>query len=239
MDRLLQMFREIWVWDSEFVIVPGWHVTPVCMAGVEVRSGASVTATFDHPGQQTTNPLPFGPDALHVLFSATADLGFSLAAGWGLPYNVLDLWVERRNLTNNITDRQGNEIPTDLVSTCHDYGIFDTISFEAKEANRMRIAQGFPFTGEEMHHILDYCKGDVKMTRTLLDRMIGQIGDIDQALHRGRCMKAVTCMEWNGVPVDVAQAGATEAQHEGRSPLSRARLRGRIPGRHPHLGQEG
>jgi DNA polymerase I len=204
-DRLLRMFREIWVWDSEFVAVPGWHVTPVCMAGVEVRSGTSVTATFDHPGQQTTNPLPCGPDVLHVLFSATADLGFSLAAGWGLPCNVLDLWVERRNLTNNKADRQGNEIPTDLVSTCHDYGIFDTISFEAKEANRMRIAQGFPFAGEEMHHILDYCKGDVKMTRALLDRMIGQIGDIDQALHRGRCMKAVTCMEWNGVPVNVAK----------------------------------
>jgi hypothetical protein len=106
MDRLLQRFREIWVWDSEFVIVPGWHVTPVCMAGVEVRSGASVTATFDHAGQQIKNPLPFGPDVLHILFSATADLGFSLAGGWGLPYNVLDLWVERRNLTNNETDGQ-------------------------------------------------------------------------------------------------------------------------------------
>jgi DNA polymerase-1 len=204
-DHLLQMFREIWVWDSEFVIVPGWHVTPVCMAGVEVRSGASVTATFDHAGQQIANPLPFGPDVLHVLFSATADLGFALAAGWGLPYNVLDLWVERRNLTNNQTDGQGNPVPTDLVSTCHDYGIFDTISFEEKEANRIRIAQGFPFTGEEMHHILAYCKGDVKMTRTLLDRMIGQIGDIEEALHRGRCMKAVACMEWNGVPVNVAK----------------------------------
>jgi len=197
--RLLRMFREIWVWDSEFVVVPGWHVTPVCIAGVEVRSGASVTATFDHAGQRMQNPLPFGPDALHILFSATADLGFSLAAGWGLPCNVLDLWAERRVLTNNKTDRYGNEIHTDLVSTCHDYGIIDTISYEAEEANRMRIAQGFPFTGEETHHLVGYCKGDVKMTRTLLDRMIGQIGDIDQALHRGRCMKAVACMEWNGV----------------------------------------
>jgi DNA polymerase-1 len=41
------------------------------------------------------------------------------------------------------------------------------------------------------------------MTRALLDRMIGQISEIDQALHRGRCMKAVACMEWNGVPVDI------------------------------------
>ena len=50
--------------------------------------------------------------------------------------------LDSGNLTNNITDRQGNEIPKDLVSTCHDYGIFDTISFEEKEANRMRIARG-------------------------------------------------------------------------------------------------
>ena len=203
MDRLLRMFREIWVWDSEFVIVPGWHMTPVCMAGVEVRSGAFVIARSEHPGQRLANPLHFGLDVLHVLFSATADLSFSLAAGWGLPCNVLDLWVERRCLTNNKTDGQGNLLPTDLVSTCHAYGIFDTISFEEKEANRLRIAQGFPFTGEEMHHILRYCRGDVTMTRALLDRMVGQIGDIDQALHRGRCMKAVACMEWNGVPVDV------------------------------------
>ena len=205
MDRLFQRFREVWVWDSEFVVVPGWHVTPVCMAGVEVRSGASVAATFDYAGQRITNPLPFGSDVLHVLFSVTADLGFALAAGWGLPYNVLDLWVERRNLINNKTDRQGNPAPTDLVSTCHGYGIFDTLSIEEKESNRERIMRGFPFTDDEMRRIVEYCKGDVKMTRTLFHDMIRQIGDIDEALHRGRCVKAVTCMEWNGVPVNVAK----------------------------------
>jgi DNA polymerase I len=205
MERLLRMFREIWVWDSEFVIVPGAHVIPVCMAGVEVRSGASLSVVFESEGHRPKNPLPFGPDILHVLYSATADLAFSLAADWGLPYNVLDLWVERRNFTNNIVDRYGNEIPTDLVSTCHDYGIFDTISYEAKEANRARIGQGFPFTGEEMAHILDYCRGDVKMTSDLFAKMVGRIEDLDQAVHRGRCMKAMACIEWNGVPVNVAK----------------------------------
>ena len=43
------------------------------------------------------------------------------------------------------------------------------------------------------------------MTRTLLDRMIGQIVDIGPLTGAGRCMKAVTCMEWNGVPVNVAE----------------------------------
>jgi len=202
-DRLLQMFREIWIWDSEYVYNPGWHVTPVCMSGLEVRSGASVTAIFDYEGQQVDNPLPFKPDVLHVVYNATADLGFALAARWGLPYNVLDLWVERRNLTNNKTDRQGNPLPTDLINTCLDYGINDTTSFDEKEANRERIMRGFPFSTEEMRHIVEYCRGDVRMTRLLFERMVGQIENIDQALHRGRCMKAITCMEWNGVPVDV------------------------------------
>jgi len=202
-NRLLRMFREIYIWDSEYVYNPGWHVTPVCMAGLELRSGASVTATFDHEGQRVDNPLPFRPDVLHVVYNATADLGFALAARWGLPYNVLDLWVERRNFTNNKTDGQGNPLPTNLVSTCHDYGINDTISLDEKEANRERIMRGFPFSTDEMRHIVEYCRGDVRMTRMLLERMVGQIENIDQALHRGRCMKAIACMEWNGVPVNV------------------------------------
>lgn len=203
MDRLLRMFREIYIWDTEYVYNPGWHVTPVCMAGLEVRSGASVTAIFEHEGQRVDNPLPFRPDVLHVVYNATADLGFALSAGWGLPYNVLDLWVERRNFTNNKTDGQGSPLPTDLISTCHDYGINDTISFEEKEANRERIMRGFPFSADEMRHTVEYCRGDVKMTRLLFERMVGQIENLDQALHRGRCMKAITCMEWNGVPVNV------------------------------------
>ena len=101
LDLLYSRFSEVWVWDSEFIPVPGWRVTPVCMAATEVRSGISKTVWFDHPGQRAENPLPFGPDALHIVYNAGAELSFALAAGWGLPQNVLDLWVERRNLTNN------------------------------------------------------------------------------------------------------------------------------------------
>jgi hypothetical protein len=107
-----------------------------------LKSGVTRSLWFDHPGQQFENPLPFGPDALHIVFAASAELSFSLAANWGLPHNLLDLWVERRNLTNNKVTERKEFIKTGLIDTCHDYGIYDTTSAETKEAMRDRILAG-------------------------------------------------------------------------------------------------
>ena len=205
MNRLRERFKKVVVWDSEYIAhKDGEHVIPVCAVGRELFSNTTVTAVMEQPGQRVQNPIPFGADTLHILYSATADLGFALAAGWGLPYNVIDLWVERRNLTNNKTDAQGVPIDTSLIYTCHDYGIFDTISPEEKDTNRDRILRGYPYTAEEMQHIVEYCTGDVEMLHKLLLKMLPQLGNLDQSLHRGRCQKAQTCMEWNGVPTDVS-----------------------------------
>jgi hypothetical protein len=201
-DSLYSRFREVWVWDSEFIPVPGWRVTPVCMVATEARSGVWRELWFDHAGQRLTNPISFGPDALHIVYSAGAELGFSLAAGWGLPHNLLDLWVERRNLTNNKIVR-GEYVKTGLIDTCHDYGIFDTTAAEHKESMVERINTGHPYSLEETQTILKYCRGDVKMLLSLAHKMLPQIDNLDQALHRGRCMKGQACVEWNGVSADV------------------------------------
>jgi hypothetical protein len=201
------MFDEVWAWDSEFIPVPGWHCAPVCMVASELKSGKTLSVAWDSEGQHRSNPLPFGPGALHILYSATADLGFALAAGWGLPCNVLDLWVERRNQTNGLADNQGYPVETGLIATCNDHDIWDTTSKEEKDASRDRILAGYPFSGEEMRSVLDYCRGDVKMLQELAVKMVPKIENIDQALHRGRCMKAMACIEWNGVPVDVEMLG--------------------------------
>lgn len=202
LDSLYVRFKEVWVWDSEFIPVPGWRVTPVCMAATEARSGISKTVWFDRAGQNAENPLPFGPDALHIVYSAGAELSFALAAGWGLPRNVLDLWVERRNLTNNQVTEYGEHVGTSLIDTCHDYGVFDTTPAEQKEAMVGRINEGHPYTSEETQKILEYCRGDVRMLLALAQKMVPQIENIDQALHRGRCMRGQACLEWNGVPTD-------------------------------------
>jgi hypothetical protein len=202
MDRLLQRFKEVWVWDSEYVTVLGWHVKPVCMCAVELHTGATLSRAW-HEGQSVPNPLPFGPDAVHIVYTATADLGFALAAGWGLPCYVVDLYAEYRAFTNGMLDNQGEKLETSLLAACHFYGVWDTTPEAEKEANRHRIIAGFPFTSEEMLRAVDYCHGDVRMTKDLAYRLLRDVPDIEQALHRGRCGKAVTCIEWNGTPVDM------------------------------------
>lgn len=194
----------MWIWDSEYSAVPGCHVVPVCASAVELHSGRKISLAFSRAGEQLPNPLDFGPDALHILFMATADLGFALSAGWGLPCNVIDLWVEYRNQTNGLVDNQGEKLEHNIISACHRYGVYDTTPVAEKEANRDRIIAGFPFTNEEMQRIQLYCDDDVKMTVNLAKNLVPEIENLPQALHRGRCMKAVACVEWNGIPVDVA-----------------------------------
>ena len=204
MNRLLSQFERVYVWDSEYQTVPGWHVRPVCMSATELHSGEKFSCRFDAPGQHVENPLDFGPKALHISYSAPAELGFALAAGWGLPVNVLDLWVEYRVLTNGSVDFRGNKPETDLISACNAYGITDTTPRVVKDMNRDRIIQGHPFTDAEMRQIQTYCDDDVKMLRDFADRILPDIENLAQALHRGRCQKAVACIEWNGLPVDTA-----------------------------------
>jgi DNA polymerase-1 len=200
MNRLLDQFESVYIWDSEYVAIPGFHVSPVCMFATELRTGETFSRTWK-AGELVTNPLSFGPEALHIVFSASADLGFALAAGWGLPHNVLDLWVEYRNLTNGLLDAQGNKLDDSLLGACRACGIWDITPEDKKEFYRERVIAGFPFADDEMAQILDYCAGDVRMTAAVAHKIVARIGKIDEALFRGRCMKGIVCMEWNGTPV--------------------------------------
>ena len=212
LDEVLTTYREVWVVDTEFVAgtptpqgepVPnGEPVVPVCLVAQELHSGKAVTLALNHEGQEADNPLPGGADILHVVYTATAEMGFYLSLGWTLPQNVLDLWAERRNLTNGLLDSTYQPIDTSLVGTCSDYGLVHTAT-ERKELMRNRVMQGFPFRESEMGEIVEYCHDDVRMLASLTEAMLPQIESLPQAVHRGRCMKAVACIEFNGVPVDV------------------------------------
>src|ERR1019366_981005 len=204
LDHLYSMFPGgVYFGDTEYATVDGELFNGVCACFHEYRTGAVVTLAVETEGQRPPAPLSFGPDTLFICYSAGAELGFFNSMRWRLPYNVLDLWVEYRNLTNGKTDNQGNKIETSLLAACYRYGVIDTTSVDEKERMRHRIMAGFPFTHEEMATIVEYCSADVRMLRDLAERMLPDIGDIEQALHRGRCMKAISCMEANGTPVDV------------------------------------
>jgi DNA polymerase-1 len=212
LTELLATYREVWAVDTEYIsgtpvpngdpIPNGEPVVPVCLVAQELHSGRVIKLALNHEGQEAANPLPSGADVLHLVYTATAEMGFYLAMGWALPLNVLDLWVERRNLTNGLLDGMFELIDTSLVGTCADYGLVHTAA-ERKELMRSRILQGFPFREDEMEGILDYCHDDVRMLAALAEAMLPQIESLPQAIHRGRCLKAVAGMEFNGIPVDV------------------------------------
>jgi hypothetical protein len=210
MAALCDRFR-VSFWDTEYIPRDGEHVSGVCACALTYPDNKAIALTVGTEGQRPPNPLPFGSDDLVVCYSATAELGFFAAMGWPLPHNVLDLWTEYRNLTNGKMDNQGYDLETSLIAACHAYGVLDTTSVDEKDAMRDRILKGFPYTSEEMSQIVNYCHADVRMLRDLAEQMLPDIWNLDQALHRGRTMKAVACIEHNGVPVDTDTLGLLTA----------------------------
>ena len=66
---------------------------------------------------------------------------------------------------------------------------------------RELATRGGPFTPDEKQALLDYCQSDVIALEKLLDKMTPAI-QLDQALLRGRYMKAAAVIEYNGIPID-------------------------------------
>jgi hypothetical protein len=81
------------------------------------------------------------------------------------------------------------------------YGL-PSIGGGEKDTMRDLILTGGPWSPAEELEILDYCETDVVALANLLTTMQDQI-DWPRALLRGRYMQAVSCIQMNGVPIDV------------------------------------
>jgi DNA polymerase I len=190
--------REIWAVDFEFFAPPGDRPTPVCLVARELRSGRTLRLWQD---QLMATPLPpYLTDGSSVLvaYYASAELACHLALGWPPPENIIDLFVEFRNLTN------GRELPRgkSLLGALAYFGI-DGMAFAEKESMRELIMRGGPWSASEQAAILDYCESDVVALSRLFPRMEQGI-DVPRALIRGRYMAAAARMEHVGVPIDVS-----------------------------------
>jgi DNA polymerase-1 len=76
------------------------------------------------------------------------------------------------------------------------------ITSAEKDSMRGVVIRGGPWSWEERNAILGYCETDVRGLVELLPKMLPLI-HLPQAVHRGRYMHAVACMEYVGVPIDV------------------------------------
>jgi hypothetical protein len=151
------------------------------------------------------NPLPDGPDVLHVTFVGQAEWRSLLASGWALPTHCIDLFAEARCLRNlalpaSVRRRlriRGNG----LIDVCRWAGL-DASDPLDKEAMRDRILAGPPWEPGMPRKIVDYGEKDVQMTADLWFRLESTI-PMGQALYRGWFTQAIADMEDRGLPIDV------------------------------------
>ncbi len=186
-------FRHIWLVDFEFAAPSGERPEPVCLVARELGSGRTLRLWRD---QLRHAPYEIDRDSLLVAYYGSAEVGCHLALGWAPPANLLDLYVEFRNLTN------GRDLPcgSGLLGALAWYGL-DCMRVAEKDSMRELALRGGPWTSDERKALLDYCEADVDALANLLPRMVPDI-NIPQALLRGRYMIAAARIEYTGVPID-------------------------------------
>lgn len=196
----LRQFSAVWVIDFEFCAPRGERPRPICMVAREVFTGRKLRLWADQMAALSSPPFATGRDILIVTFYASAEMGCFLANGWQLPANILDLFVEFRRLTNGRDTLAGNGLIGALIH--HGLRAIDAIK---KDEMRQLAMRGGPFDPDEKRMLLDYCESDVDSTTELLSAMLPAMNlacELSRALLRGRYMKAVARMEWDGIPID-------------------------------------
>lgn len=184
----------IHVVDFEFIQPDGEMPTPICMVDKELHSQDIHRYWFE----QGCQPCPLSFDGIYVAYYAIAEMNCHLALDWPLPQYLIDPYMEFRQITNGLKLPAGNS----LIGACTYYGISGT-SGVVKDAMRGRIMAGYPFTEEEKTAILAYCEQDVLMTEQLFNAMVNEFDDTNRVFLRGRYAKALSCIERNGIPIDI------------------------------------
>lgn len=199
---------EVWLVDFEFCAPDGEPPSPLCMAARELKTGRLVRAWRDELHARPGPPFAIDRNSLIVAYYASAEIGCSLALGWPMPANVLDLCAEFKCVTS------GLQVPCHrtLLGALAYYNL-PVIDGIEKNSMRQLAMRGGHYTEAEKAALLDYCQSDVDALAKLIVAMDGR-GDIDfdRALLRGRYMAAAARMELTGVPIDV---GALRRTRDG------------------------
>jgi DNA polymerase-1 len=187
-------FEEIVLADFEFNGGEGNRPNVVCLVAYELRSGRRFRLWHDQLGPEP--PYRVDDRTLFVAYYASAELTCHLALGWPMPRNILDLFIEYRNLTNHSNEVQPPAGLLDALDRFH----LDSISLQTKKHWRDVVLRGGPWTTEERSGILEYCETDVEPLERLLK--VFPITNLDHALIHGAYMRADAWMRHWGVPLD-------------------------------------
>ena len=203
---MLADYREVWVLDFEFYGGEGENPHVVCMSAQEIKTGRILNRWHD---QLERPPFDLGENTLFVAFYSSAEWNCFRALGWSLPARTVDLYVEFRNLTNNLMVPSGSGLLGALAF--HGLG---GITSDEKTSMRDLILTGGPWDESECIAIMKYCYTDVDATVRLLKCMAPRL-DWPRAELRGQYMQAVSSMETEGVPIDVYRLDQLRTGLEG------------------------
>lgn len=187
-------FPEIWAIDFEFSQEEGERPNPICLVGLELKTGQYIRLWEDD--LKTIASSPFSEDSLILAYYASSEMGCYLELGWSLPEKLIDLYVEFRNFTNQKIKFSGNG----LLGALSFFGI-DSIEVIQKEEMRTLALRGGPWSDKEKMDLLNYCQSDVDGLSKLFRKMT-RVLNLEQALLRGEYVKAASVVERNGIPID-------------------------------------
>jgi len=179
----------------------------------DLRSGEVSQYWRDDLCKMRTPPFETGGDVALLGYYAPAEVQSMLALGWDVDASVIDLFAEFRCQTN------GNPYVgrKSLVSALQLYGLEQFIP-EEKDSMRDLIRSGGPWSKAQRSAILDYCQQDVVALGPLLNAMLRHAPwselQFNQALLRGRYMKAVGAMQHRGIPIDLGMLDKLNANWE-------------------------
>ena len=195
-------FQKIYAIDFEYFGPEGEIPNVVCMVIQDLRSGELSRHWRDDLQKMKTPPFETGEDIALVCYFAPAEMQSMLALGWGLDVSVIDLFAEFRCDTNG----DPNVGRKSLVSALQVNGL-DHLIPEEKDSMRDLILSGGPWSKGQRSAILAYCQQDVVALGPLLNAMLKRVPwselQLNQALLRGRYMKAVGAMQHRGIPFDL------------------------------------
>ena len=208
-EHLKGNHKKIIAVDSEYRPKEGGIVDVVCF----VYQDLITKEVFHCRNKEDVLMLPWDHDeAVYVVFNAFAEAQCWLAWDIPLPYRIIDLWVENKNLIQDGVGKPKGFFSLLSVSQRHNIDGVLVMTEEEKEANRKLIMDREDYTETQMKKILKYCEDDTRLTGALLmptlnamkNRLQKEENDrrLQQIFLRGKAKSYEAVLYHNGICID-------------------------------------
>ncbi len=206
MNPLISTCKNVWYCDFEFCNPEGGMPRPVCMVAYNACDGTMLRFWEDDLKALADAPFDISKDSVFISYYAAAELKCHAVLGWHFPANVIDFYVEFKNISNGkelpFENMTNNKFKFSLLGALHYFG-FTGMEYEDKERMRDLVLSGGPWSEEDKKSIIEYCESDVRALVKLSSKLFPNI-NIKHAILRGEYMKASALIELIGIPIDMA-----------------------------------